>query len=426
VPDAGNVDGGSEDSGVQDSGVPDSGGRPGDAGLDAGADAGSTMMDAGTPARDAGPDAGCGTYTSSISASGGGRGVAVEVAGAPRFLFHDTIRSMAEYSECTQGCNTATPTLTTPLAIGAMGGTSDLLPALVELTPLSPTLIALWRSQYIPGGVLEYAECAGSCSASGSWSTIAIPAIGSNLWDKSAAGLATLNGLRAAAATQTPSADAGTFQAVYAECSSSCTSAAFWSSTVVVPSGAAGGGAAIALTASGGTTLRTAVWGDLSGALAYAECSATCTQAASWTTAILEDGAFPAMVMDQNGLPRIFHLKGEPPGPLSLTRCVARPCTDVANWTSVGLSDAGGYPSAGTLPGSGLTYVASDNGTNLLVGVDDGSGTYAMTPLDGCGAPVAGISPSGYASGDGGWRFIYDGPSPPTGSQPVLFDCTLP
>jgi hypothetical protein len=407
---------------------PDAGADSGSPGLDAGPDAGSAGPDAGS---DAGASAGCdASFTTTVTIGPGERGTAVEFGTTPRFLIHQYLgpgidQWQAAYIECTSGCSGPNPMYSPGLTLEPMGADKTLQPQLVPVD--AATLGAVIRTQANAGGKLEYAECiTPSCAALGDWGFHSIDSAG-NLWDTSSAGFASLNDLRAIAAVwQTTLADggAGPDQAVYAECPGGCAGAGTTFSRVVFGS-TDGDGASIALAPlTGGNIRRAAVWGDSAG-LYYAECSTNCTTATSWRGGHLPaafKGAYPAIVMDSTGSPRIFYVNTA--GTLEFTSCTATPPCVGSDWNAnIPLLAGAGFVTAGVTP-SGLTYFASDDGTNVWVGIENSVGTgggYAVTKLKNCGTAELGISPSGYTSATNGWRMLFSNPA-----QVMLFHYDTP
>ena len=352
----------------------------------------------------------------------------MELCSRPRFLYHrlTAAGAGAYYSECLAGCATSSPTFAPPILLGANSGDPTIRPLLIQAAPT--ILGALWPGG--DGGTFTYAECAGSCDSPASWSMAQPTSF--YLPHRSSMGVAALGSLRVAV---TKGATGGDF---YFECSGACaTPSAVWSS-VPFPNYLNGLGAAIELSTdpATGQVRRTGIWGSdpmaATKTMLYRECVGSCATPTNWVGGGLNGGLgngglgvglFPALVLDQAGLPRILSLDSLPTGTLKLARCTQRPCaTNIANWTiSVIVPSGAGIPTAGKTPDGRTFFTLAVNGL-VHMGIETGpNGTYLLWPTGtSCLGPAVGQSPAGYLGAndvlrriafvsDGGMAFRFEG-----------------
>jgi hypothetical protein len=334
------------------------------------------------------------------------RASVVELAGRPRVVYVNTAGAM--YAECLSGCQTPTPTWSTPVAV-VPGGTDR------ESRPLLRASGGVLSGMSITAaGEVLHGECPSNCTSAASWTGVDI-AGGVN--GSHTVSYDVLGSLRVAVIEDTPvnAADGG--GAMYLECTSGCTSAlTSWRPALYFPHDPSGADIRLTALPDGGVRRSAAIFADEANVIRYGECEANCLQSGSWSFVSLAGNAKdPDLVFDAQGLPRIFAVN-RVTNRVFVFRCTARPCTTSGNWISTNLID-GNHVTGGNLPDGGTFFLTStaDAGA-LLLGVEAGA-TYAVTPINLCSGAAAGERPHGYAGANGRLRAVW---VTPPGNTPTI------
>ena len=319
---------------------------------------------------------GCPLVSNSMGLGGGGRSSIVELANTPRVLLHVSTNFSTSgqlvYTECTANCLASNSQWSSPVPFDDTPGGSQIRPS---LRALGSGLASFRRSGGLNSPAV-YSECAGpTCRTPGDWSSANIDIASGS------AGAMDLNtgGLRAVVYERP---DAG---AEYAECTGNCLQAGSWSKVgfPVDPLGAS-----VVVSATGSTVMRRAfVFGTAAPAhMLYGECTANCGSAASWSTLSIDQGAIPDLVLDRQGLPRVFfNPGGSGAGGASVARCTVRPCTSLSNWVTVPVVPAGVYASAFVAPDGRTGVATSATSGSLVIATENAAGTaYDVEPQNDC------------------------------------------
>ena len=149
----------------------------------------------------------------------------------------------------------------------------------------------------------------------------------------------------------------------YATCVAGCTTAANWTTTTVDATGYVGLYTSLAIDGNGG--LHLIYHASTTGDLKYATCVDACFTSANWSTVAVDTagivGRFGSLTVGENGRlhASYYHFTNSE---LRYATCGAG-CTTAANWTSVGVDQAGGNGST--------TSIAVDGTGRLHVGYHD-------------------------------------------------------
>ena len=250
------------------------------------------------------------------------------------------------------------------------------------------TLLAAWRTD-VAGGRLVYAQRTGSCG----WEQVDLtPRLPNGPWGPGV-GLATYGAQRAMAAKNGAPPMGGAF---YFECTANCGVASSWGSVIIGPTYSNAFGIDVEIADAGPLVPWTTViiGGDsLSNpsAMLWRHCTGMCLSPSAWQNGVLPPGVFPDLVIDAQGLPRVFYLTRSPGGALAITRCVAPPCHGpmASVWQTTMLLPAADSVSAGALP-DGRTWFVAGNAGSVLYGVETPAG-YDVGNVTTCsGASLAG------------------------------------
>ncbi|MGQ0507503.1 MAG: hypothetical protein ACT4TC_19550 [Myxococcaceae bacterium] len=317
---------------------------------------------------------------------------------AVKLLYMPSAGGGVFYSECSANCASTSPTLSTPVQITPLTANANLRPLMVAAP--GGALEAAFRSTRNGIERVSFATCASSCNSAASWTLRDFNG------DGTAAGFDSTGTVRAVAHQGNIN---GTSVATYAECAGTncATAGATWST---VQFNFDPFGASIALTPlAGGGLKRTAIFGAENGTgIFYAECTTNCGDTAGWSTVTLTNpGPKPELVVDKNGLPRIFHTDNSTPLRLRCTRCTQAPCTTAANWTSTELSTNATQPVIGA-GNQGATFFAMSSGGNVMLGTEGATGGYVPAQVPSC---MAAMTPGTFAAATqdaaGRWHFSY-------------------
>jgi hypothetical protein len=198
------------------------------------------------------------------------------------------------------------------------------------------------------GASLNHSDCSANCANQGSWHTNSIPNATAGIFFPSAV-------IDGAGGLHVLYHDGGLN---YASCAGGCGQGINWSSGVIDTANQAGMSSALAVDGSGTLHMVYASWKD--GHLHYGNCSASCSQSASWSF-----GTLPASLLDmtdvdlaigQSGAMHVVY-RGQMAStyPILYATCAAS-CTVTGNWQEITLE------SAPALPGSGSSLVMDQTG----------------------------------------------------------------
>jgi len=340
----------------------------------------------------------CGTYVTSVGTTQSGvRASLLEVAGRPRAFWVNSTAAL--YAECTSNCGTATPSWSTPVAVGAGYTDRSVRPLLHES---GGVLSVLWRS----GNFVYHSECAANCTVAASWTTPVDLSLGPNT--SHTLGYDALNGLKIAAWETNLIADGGGL--VYAECTSGCTAAgANWRPLLELPHDPSGTDLKLSALPDGGLRRIAAHFANDSNVIRYGECEADCL-ANGWAFVSLTGNAKdPSIVLDAQGLPRVFALNTNT-NRLFVYRCTQRPCTVQANWSTTNLMASGHVTSGNYSDGSTFFVTSTVDAGALLLGTESGT-TYTTANINLCtGAAARGERPHAYSGANDRLRVLHVAP----------------
>ncbi|MBK7858314.1 MAG: hypothetical protein IPJ65_06765 [Archangiaceae bacterium] len=331
---------------------------------------------------------GCGLAQSTVAtigAPGAGKSAVVVASGRQRLIWHDVSASTVRYAECTSNCSTGAPVWSQGVLLENSTNGGPVRPYLRQLA--SGSLATLTRTGYSSGtGGTVYSECSSaSCTSLSNWAQGDITP--DQVAEYTLAFAA--NGTLRTAAYQAVMAPG----ARYGECNASCTLESNWSFASFSFAPVA---ASLALLGDGGVSpLRHLVFSAAdAGTALYAECAGSCSGAGGWQSISLPPAGGPDLVLDSQGLPRVFFADGNG---VSMHRCRARPCTTPGNWdTNVRIIGGIGEISAAVTPDGRTGFAGSQfAGSQLAVGLELFDGGYGVRLITDCaGAAVTGGSPS--------------------------------